>query len=197
MKILILLFCILTFSVHAQSDQIQDKAVVKDQIRQDKATVELADDLEEKTTSTTLRQDEALITANAAQDAAAKIVTEEQDHRLDAIEGQLSGNQKFWLEILKTVGAIMTAIGLPLITVMLTRAQRDRNTVMHSVNGMSSKVATTARAEGFFEGAKLAARAHEDPRAAALLDERSKLIATDVDQLVKAGIKDIGTEPKS
>jgi hypothetical protein len=191
LAIILLLFCSVSFA-QSPTDQIQDKAVIKDQARQDRATVVLADDLEEKTAIASAEQDEANIAANTAQDEAAKIVTAGQDARMDAIESQLSGDQKFWLEILKTVASIMTAVGLPLMLAMLTRAQRDRASVMQSVNGMSTQVALTARAEGFFEGAKLAARANDDPKAANLLDERSKIISHDVDEVIRRDSKEVG-----
>lgn len=119
MKALLLCLLALTFGVHAQTpaDISQDRALAKDQARQDKVTVKLADRLEGKASANSDAQDEANVAANTAQDVAAMVVTIAQDERtaeneanIKTIQAQSLTDRQFLIMLTLAIIAVLISV---------------------------------------------------------------------------------------
>lgn len=165
MRALLLCLLFLTFGVQAQTPAvnpaIKDEAVIEDQVRQDINTEQIAEELAVKARTLNDRQDVATVAT---------------ERRLDVIEQEMSGNQKFWIQIITLITGMITAVVAPIIAMQLYKAQGDRKVLTNSINGVKAELVAEAHAAGYFEGVTMAKTTTDSPEAIARYDARAKEI---------------------
>lgn len=172
--IAVLVLCVIallaTCTTRAQSptaaDRIQDRAVVADQARQDRA----ADVQDEQIEAIA----EATVPTPAVQAAVNSARQEATEQRVERIEKEMSGNQKFWIQIITLITGMITAVVAPIIAMQLYKAQGAQKDLAASINGVKAELMAEAHAAGYFEGVTMAKVAGDSPEVIARYDARAK-----------------------